>query len=81
MHRPRAAGAWRIRAPRLPYTWPAPIHATQGPARPRRRRASYRRYHRAGRQVRALWISHGDGFAEQRRLVCEPQAGRTDLAT
>ena len=32
MHRPRAAGAWRIRTPRLPYTWPAPIHATQGRA-------------------------------------------------
>ena len=32
MHRPRAPGAWRIRTPRLPYTWPAPIHATQGRA-------------------------------------------------
>jgi transposase-like protein len=34
MHRACAAGAWRVRAPRLPHTWPAPIDAAQSSTRP-----------------------------------------------
>ena len=33
VHRPCAAGAWRIRAPRLSHTRAASIHAAQGAAR------------------------------------------------
>ena len=34
MHRSCSAGAGRIRAPRLPHTWSASLHAAQSSARP-----------------------------------------------
>jgi len=36
LHQPRAAGAWRVRASRLPRTWPASVHAAKNAAGPGR---------------------------------------------
>ena len=76
MHRPCAAGAGGVRAPRLPHTGPAPLHAEKGATRPIGQSAPDGGHHRAGAPVWPLRIPPHHGAAEAVRLAGEPQAGR-----
>ncbi len=66
MHRPCAAGARRIRAPRLPHLGPTSLHTAQGSAWPIRRGTADRRHHRADAHPRASRLSDDHRDAEQR---------------
>ena len=58
----------------------ASLDAAQDAHWPAGRSPANRGHHRTDRRVRALWVSHDHRNAEQQRLACEPQKGRTDLA-
>ena len=80
VHRQCAAGARHIRAPRLPHTRAAPIDTPQGSMRRSGRGTADGRHHRVDARPRALRLSDDHRASEQRRLACEPQAGREDMA-